>query len=223
MDFVDLGTRYQGPVAANYEKKRVGKKWSAENQAVEQLLKHVALGAQVLDVPVGTGRLLPFLKARGAHVQGLDVSSDMLAIARASADAIGMSARLDIGDIRHIPFDNDAFDLVICLRFLNWIDTDDLKRVVRELARVGRDKLLLGIRYLPGLSELPANEQAAVRLTMRTFGISRFHAALSGLVIHRKSEVKQLFESLNLRILEARIVERRFDGTDYVFFLLQQQ
>lgn len=223
MDFVSLGTRYHGPVATHYEKKRVGKKWSAENRAVEQLLKHVALGAQVLDVPVGTGRLLPFLNARRAHVQGLDISPDMLAIARASADAIGMSAQLEVGDIRHIPFDNEAFDLVSCLRFLNWIDTDDMRRVVRELARVSRDKLLLGIRYLPNLRELPGHEQAAVRLTMRTVGLAHYHAAWSGLVIHRKIAVVQLFESLNLSIVEAQIVERRFDGTDYVFFLLKQQ
>jgi len=223
MNFGELGTRYHGPIATRYEKRRIGKKWSAENQAAEQLLRHVAPGARVLDVPVGTGRLLPFLNARGAHVQGLDLSPDMLAIARSSADAIGMAAGLDIGDIRHIPFDDDSFDLVTCLRFLNWIATDDLKQVVGELARVSRNKLLLGIRYLPDLSELPANKQAAVRLSMRAIGLSRCHASWHGLVNHPKSAVHNLFESLDLKIIEARVVERRFDGSDYVFFLLQQQ
>jgi len=222
MDFANLATKYHGPVAAQYEETRVGRKWSAENQAIEELFEHVTFGAKSLDVPVGTGRLLPFLKARGAEVYGLDVSPDMLAIAQASADAIGISAQLGIGDIRQIPFDDGAFDLVTCLRFLNWIDTGDLKYVVGELARVSRGKLLLGIRYLPVLSDLPRNEQAAVRLAMRTFGVPRFLASRSGLVIHRKSEVEQLFESLNLRIVEARVVERRCDGTDYVFFLLQR-
>lgn len=222
MDFATLATKYRGPVAAQYEAMRAGKKWSAENQAIEQLLNHVALGSRVLDVPVGTGRLLPFLHARAAQVFGLDVSPDMIAIAQASADSIGMPAQLGIGDIRQIPFDDDAFDLVTCLRFLNWIDTEDLKRVVGELVRVSRRKLLLGIRYLPEFSDLPGTEQAAVRLAMRTFGVARFLASRSGLVNHRKSAVEQLFESLNLRIVEARVVERRCDGTDYVFFLLQK-
>ena len=167
--------------------------------------------------------MLPFLKARGAQVYGLDVSPDMLAIAQANADAIGVSAQLGIGDIRQIPFDDGTFDLVSCLRFLNWIDTDDLKYVVGELVRVSRGRLLLGVRYLPVLSDLPRNEQAAVRFVMRTFGVQRFLANRSGLVIHRKSDVEQLFDSLNLAIVEARVVERRCDGTDYVFFLLERQ
>ena len=223
MDFANLATRYQGPVAAQYEEVRAGRKWSAENQAVEQLLKHVALGSKVLDVPVGTGRLLPFLDARRAQVYGLDVSPDMIALARASADAIGMSAQLGIGDIRQIPFDDGAFDLVTCLRFLNWIDTAYLQQVVGELARVSRGKLLLGVRYIPDFTELLRDRRAAIRLAMRTSGIAWLLASRSGLVNHRKSVIEQLFETLSLDILEARVVERRCDGTDYVFFLLQKR
>jgi SAM-dependent methyltransferase len=223
MDFANLAIKYRGPVATGYEERRVGRKWSAENEAVKHLIEQVAFGAKTLDVPVGTGRMLPFLKARGAQVYGLDVSPDMLAIAQANADAIGVSAQLGIGDIRQIPFDDGTFDLVSCLRFLNWIDTDDLKYVVGELVRVSRGRLLLGVRYLPVLSDLPRNEQAAVRFVMRTFGVQRFLANRSGLVIHRKSDVEQLFDSLNLAIVEARVVERRCDGTDYVFFLLERQ
>ncbi|WP_340268429.1 class I SAM-dependent methyltransferase [Sphingobium mellinum] len=223
MDFANLATRYQGRVATQYEEARAGRKWSAENQAVEQLLKHVALGAKVLDVPVGTGRLLPFLHARNAHVHGLDVSSDMIALAQASADAIGTPAQLGIGDIRQIPFEDASFDLVTCLRFLNWIDTAYLQQVVGELARVSRGKLLLGVRYLPRFGELAQNRQAAVRLAMRTAGIARFLASRSGLINHRKSAIEQLFDSLHLKIADARVVERRCDGTDYVFFLLQKR
>lgn len=223
MDFANLATRYRGPVATQYEEARAGRKWSAENRAVEQLLNHVDWGAEVLDVPVGTGRLLPFLNARGAKVHGLDVSHDMIALARASADAIGMSAQLGIGDIRQIPFADGAFDLVTCLRFLNWIDTAYLEQVVGELARVSRGKLLLGVRYLPRFSELARNQQAPIRLAMRASGVAWFLASRSGLINHRKSAIEQLFDSLSLKILEARVVERRCDGTDYVFFLLQKR
>lgn len=222
MDFESLSTKYVGTVASDYESERAGGKWLAEHEAVDHLLRHVADRSKTLDVPVGTGRLIPFAKERGFDAYGLDASPDMLAQAQAYADRIGASIKLRQGDIRNIDFPDAQFDLVSCLRFLNWIDAKGVEQAARELVRVSRDKLLIGIRYLAPFEELGYDRKSLTRRAMRYAGFPHFRAKRWGLVFHDKAFVDRLFKSLNLRIVEARHVERRLDGTDYVFYLLQK-
>lgn len=222
MDFESLSTKYVGTVASDYESERVGGKWLAENQAIERLLRHVSDGARTLDVPVGTGRFIPFTKERRFDAYGLDASQDMLAEARACADRIGASIQLSQGDIRKIDFPDNHFDLVTCLRFLNWIDDTGVEQAARELARVSRDKLLLGIRYLAPYDELGFDGRSLGRRAMRYLRFPQYRAKRWGLVYHEKAFVDGLFKSLGLKVVESRHVERRSDGTDYVFYMLQK-
>jgi ArsR family transcriptional regulator len=223
MDYASLATKYVGETAAAYEQRRdQDEKWRSEEEAASELLRWVKRGAITLDVPVGTGRLLKHMKARHFRVHGLDISPDMLAVAQAQADANGLNARLGLGDIRHIPFADDYFDLVTCLRFLNWVDARGVEQAVSELARVSRDKLLLGIRYLPPPAEIRRHSWPMVRLSMRAMGASRRRERRSGLCFHEKDFVHRLFERLGLAIVDERAIERALDGTDYVFFLLSK-
>jgi ubiquinone/menaquinone biosynthesis C-methylase UbiE len=221
MDYASLATKYIGETAAAYEQRRdQDRKWHSEEEAASELLRWVKRGARTLDVPVGTGRLLKHMRARHFEVHGLDISPDMLAVAQAQADSVGMNARLGLGDIRHIPFADDSFDVVTCLRFLNWVDADGVEQAVTELARVSRDKLMLGIRYLSPPDEIRRHTWPMVRLSMRAMGASRRRERRSGLCFHERGFVHRLFNRLGLAIVEERIIERALDGTDYVFFLL---
>jgi SAM-dependent methyltransferase len=222
VNFEALSTKYVGPVASEYVSEREGRKWVAEHRAVDRLLEHVPNGARTLDVPVGTGRLIPFAKERGFDAHGLDVSPDMLAQARAYADQIGAKIELAQGDIRNIGFPDGHFDLVTCLRFLNWIGADGVEQAVRELVRVSGGKLLLGIRYLAPMSELGFGRRDLVRRATRITGLTRLRSKRWGLVFHDKAFVEYLFRSLGLSILQAELVEQRLDGTDYSLFLLQR-
>ncbi len=222
MDFETLSTKYVGTVASGYELERAGGKWVAEQEAVEQLLRHVREGARTLDIPVGTGRLVSFAKENGYDAYGLDASPDMLAEASAYAEEIGAKIQLRLGDIRNIDFPDDHFDLVTCLRFLNWIDGAGVGQAVRELVRVSRDKLLIGIRYLAPYDELGFDGRDIGRRAMRFIRFPQYRAKRWGLVFHEKTFVDGLFTSLRLKVIESRHVERRSDGTDYVFYMLQK-
>ena len=223
MKFGPLAFKYLGDEADGYEQKRAGAKWRAEDSAAHELLEGVAHGARALDVPVGTGRLLGLMQARSFRSIGLDISPDMLAIAKTRADEIDASVELGIGDIRNIPFEDNRFDLVTCLRFLNWIDAKGVEEVVRELARVTSNKLLVGVRYIAPLKELNQGRLPLIRLAFRALGVHRLHAFHTGLHYHSKAFIKQLFERVGLDVVQARFIERRIDGTDYVFFLLQKR
>ncbi|GII01987.1 class I SAM-dependent methyltransferase [Planobispora takensis] len=94
-------------------------------------------GGRVLDVGTGPGRVPAAIARRcpGLHVEGLDLSAEMIDYARRTA---GTDERLSftVGDVAHLPYHDDAFDLVVStMSQHHWADAE---AGVRELARVLR-------------------------------------------------------------------------------------
>jgi ubiquinone/menaquinone biosynthesis C-methylase UbiE len=135
MNFGTLSSKYHGQVAESYEERRQDAKWHAENDAAEELLALLPNVGKSLDVPVGTGRLIPYFAPLGYTAHGVDISPDMLREARARAEQIGAEIELEVGDVRNLKFPDQHFDLVCCLRFLNWIDAKSVEHVIEELTR----------------------------------------------------------------------------------------
>src|SRR5262245_22437105 len=70
-------------------------------------------GDRVLDVACGTGIVARIAKeqlGRAVHIVGVDVDSDMLAIARASGPEIDWRE----GDASALPLNGEQFDIVVC-------------------------------------------------------------------------------------------------------------
>ena len=76
----------------------------------------LAPGARVLDAGCGPGRHALSLARRGIDVVGVDLSPEFVALASASAAALGVAehARFETADLRELAFDGE-FDAVICL------------------------------------------------------------------------------------------------------------
>jgi len=72
-------------------------------------------GARVLDAPCGTGRHAVEIAARGARVTGVDISDEVLALARerAAERAVEESVELTQADMRDLPEDG-SFDGAYC-------------------------------------------------------------------------------------------------------------
>ncbi len=83
---------------------------------VDFLLEELALqpGASILDVGCGTGRHSVELAKRGFAVTGLDLSSEMLALAAASAKAAGMNVNWIRADATRFSLPG-MFDAAVCL------------------------------------------------------------------------------------------------------------
>ncbi|QKK02510.1 MAG: bifunctional 2-polyprenyl-6-hydroxyphenol methylase/3-demethylubiquinol 3-O-methyltransferase UbiG [Pseudomonadota bacterium] len=94
-------------------------------------------GARTLDVGCGGGLFSEALAARGAHVTGIDVASQSLAVARLHLAASGLSV-----DYRHTTAeelaaaDAESFDVVCCLEMLEHVP--DPERTVAACARLCR-------------------------------------------------------------------------------------
>lgn len=90
---------------------------------------------RVLEVAVGTGRNLEHYPG-DVQVTGIDLSSEMLARARARAEEVRPDAELQLGDAQELPFEDATFDTVVCTLSLCSIPDD--RTAVAEMVRVLR-------------------------------------------------------------------------------------
>jgi ubiquinone/menaquinone biosynthesis C-methylase UbiE len=95
---------------------------------------------EVLEVAIGTGLNLPHYPS-GVRVTGIDISPQMLTVARERAAALGRAVRLQVGDAQALPFADAAFDTVVCTLGLCGIPDDraaiaEMKRVLRPGGRL---------------------------------------------------------------------------------------
>jgi len=107
------------------------------------LLDAVPAGAaRVLDVGCGEGTLVRALRARAAHVVGIDRDAASLALARAaSSDGIEYVE----GDVRTHPFVPASFDAVVSVATLHHVDAAAGLRRMIELLRPGGVLAILGL------------------------------------------------------------------------------
>ncbi len=118
----------------------------------------------LLDLGTGTGRMLELLGAGLERGLGIDLSLDMLALARARLDRAGLKhCSVRQGDIYDLPLPRESFDVVIIHQVLHYLD--DGARAIREAARVLRPQgRLLVIDFAPHDLEFLREEHAHRRL-----------------------------------------------------------
>ena len=98
---------------------------------------------RVLEVAIGTGRSLPFYVA-ATSLTGVDLSPEMLAVARRRADERGLPLDLLEGDAEALPVEDAAYDTVLCSLSLCTIPdpTAAIAEMKRALVPGGRLLLL---------------------------------------------------------------------------------
>ena len=106
---------YYGDHAKNYEAARENEPaWRGEHAAVARLLRN----GPVIDCPVGTGRFVELYRSRGLDFLGVDVSDDMLRIARERG---GEHVR---GSIFALP--DRKFGTAVCIRLFQWLEPHEV-------------------------------------------------------------------------------------------------
>lgn len=108
------------------------KDWEA---TINALVAHVkGENLKALDVGTGPGQLAFYLAGAGFQVTGIDISPGMIARARQKAKEEGLSCEFRTGDAECLPFENDAFDVVVT-RNLVWT-LPNPQAAIREWHRV---------------------------------------------------------------------------------------
>lgn len=118
----------------------------------------------MLDLGTGTGRLLEIFAPLYRRGIGIDMSREMLAVARSNLDRAGIAhAQVRQGDIYAPPVERDAFDLVTIHHVLHYLADPAL--AVREAARLLRPAgRLVIVDFAPHDLEFLREEYAHARL-----------------------------------------------------------
>jgi ubiquinone/menaquinone biosynthesis C-methylase UbiE/DNA-binding transcriptional ArsR family regulator len=138
----------------------------------------------LLDLGTGTGRMLELFGPDIQRGLGLDMSLDMLALARARLDRAGLRhCSVRQGDIYDLALPKDSFDVVIIHQVLHFLD--DGARAIEEAARVLRPSgRLLVVDFAPHDLEFLRDEHAHRRLGFAAETVSGWMSA-AGLDVMR--------------------------------------
>jgi SAM-dependent methyltransferase len=108
------------------------------------------LGASIGDIGCGTGRLEPCLAASGLSLRGIDLSPEMIRVAR--RDYPGFE--FDIADLRELPFEDASLAGVVCWYSLMYLVPSDRPAAFSELARVVKSEGYLVTAFKIGDSQV---------------------------------------------------------------------
>jgi SAM-dependent methyltransferase len=102
---------------------------------------------RILDVPCGTGKLSALLSDHARELLvGCDISSEMLSLARdPNVPAGERKVCFARADAAALPYSNSSFDCVVCLRLLHLVPPSARQDIMKELARVSSQYLIVSI------------------------------------------------------------------------------
>jgi ubiquinone/menaquinone biosynthesis C-methylase UbiE len=201
------------------------------------LLEHLGLapGARVLDVASGRGATA--LVIAGEHpveVDGVDLSESNVAHAADAAGEAGLAdrVRFHTGDAERLPFDDGAFDAVVCeCAFCTFPDkataASELARVLRPGGRLGITDVTVAPPGLGGdLAGLagwvacladarPLEEYSSILAAagLRTVHTERHDAALARMVEQIDARLRALRMSITMPALAGVDFDRALDLT----------
>lgn len=114
--------------------------------AYDFLAAHIAPEQKVLDIGCGTGALTLRAAAGGAHVVGVDINPEMLAIARAQAESRGLAAQVDLRELGVAELDGEAdasYDVVMSGLCFSELSPDERRYALQQAHRLLRPAGLL--------------------------------------------------------------------------------
>ena len=136
------------------------------------------VGTRGLDAGCGIGLQVPLLvEAVGSagHVTGLDLSPEFLVHAERIAEEAGLSGQVSFreGDVRRLPFDDNAFDWAWSADCVGYAPLEPLP-LVEELARVVKPGGTVAILVWSSQMLLPGHPLLEARLNATSSGIAPF-------------------------------------------------
>jgi ArsR family transcriptional regulator len=135
---------------------------------------------RMVDIGVGTGRMLNLFAERTTSAIGIDASREMLAIARAEiGEAAAAKVELRCADAYRLPIADGSADLVTVHQVLHYLADPD--RAVAEAARIlAPGGILLIADFAPHAHEFLRAQHAHRRLGFTTHELSEWCAAAAG-------------------------------------------
>src|SRR3989304_7656349 len=136
--------KYYSHRAKDYDKQK-SRTWKSErgfNDRVVDIITDITEGStekSILEVCVGSGRISSLLlKKHKSYLVGLDLSKEMLKLAKARMATSKDDVDLVLGDAEYLPFTNEAFDILVCVSAMHYFTKPEHSLV--EFRQVLREK-----------------------------------------------------------------------------------
>lgn len=152
MDSVAKTVKKYDEIAEEYAQKISEKDPGDVYKWVETYLKK---GSSVLDAGCAAGRDSHILSSKGYEVTGIDLSKNLLAIAKREHPDI----TFQYVDVRKLPFKNESFDAVWSLAVIHHLTKDDMKKALYEFFRVLKPNGVVIITVKTGKGLLKIREE----------------------------------------------------------------
>ena len=121
----------------------------------ERMAEQVGAGDRVLDIGCGTGSLALRCAGRAARVTGIDISPQMLDVAREKVEAAGLEDQVELREMSAIDLDeafgDGSFDAIVSSLVFSELSEDEQGFVLRECHRLLRDggRLVIADEVVP--------------------------------------------------------------------------
>lgn len=168
-DFKELAAKYE----AWFQTPHGRYVYQYEREVVLTLARPQA-GDRVLDVGCGSGMYMAELCQRGAWVTGLDISPEMLALARARCATFGEQVEFFQGDAGQLPFADETFDKVISVTAMEFFS--DPARAFSEMHRVLKPGGRMMVAVLNSWNLWAVQRRIKSRLRKTIFSDARFYS-----------------------------------------------
>jgi len=133
--------KYWDKLSSKFDKRK-RKEWKVyESLLFNKIADDMNKESTVLEVACGTGRATLEIAKQANKVYAIDISSQMIDVARKNIKEKGINnIELSVEDAYSLPFDNEMFDIVICINSLhNMIYPEkalsEIKRVLKPEGR----------------------------------------------------------------------------------------
>lgn len=154
MDFNVKAYYRNKKIAENYDRERfqgiLGKLFNyLEKNAIGRCLNYISdvSNGTALDAACGTGRITEHLLKNGLSIIGIDISKEMLLVAKDRTKSFENKVSFINTDVSTMGFSDKTFPIVICARFLHHIKPEERIRMLLELSRVSEKWIIISCAY----------------------------------------------------------------------------
>ena len=127
--------------------------WTANNHYHDSLLKHVPANCgNALEIGCGTGAFARQLAGRCVHVIGIDLSAEMIRVARSRSSRFE-NLEFEVADAMSWKFPRSRFDFICSIATLHHLEQRELLPKIKDALKPGGVFVLLDLVASSGMTE----------------------------------------------------------------------
>lgn len=185
--YQDLGI--EGVQAKMYDEMTRQHRIGEMKRQANEVVKHIKDGDYVLEIAPGAGYLSIELSKLGKYkITGMDISRDLVEIARRNAKEAGVDIDFQQGNVSNMPFHENEFNFIICvLAFKNFKEPLKALEEMHRVLKPGGTALIMDL-----------NRKASMKVTKtvaENMGIKGIKAYIAGAIQRQGAYTRKEFES----------------------------